>query len=373
MSRRPAYLDVSTLLEPHWTGISVVTAEIARHLIERHGEAARFFAFDELLRRDVVEAALEINDSIGLNVLYAEGMASLGSLATLSGAELAQGSCIYPNFRRGLTRFGREILIVHDLSFAITPELHDAAATRDFRTRLYRDCREVDGVFCNSAATRGDVVSYFGIAPEKVGFAHLGASTPVSDEESLAYAAGVGRYCLVLGTLEPRKNIEMALRWIADHRSEIGALKFVFIGRDGWGPSFAELLRRHDLQDCPDILRLGFVSEPLKWAFLQKAELVVYPSLFEGFGLPVVEAMAVGAVVAAGFTSSIAELQLDDAMMFDPTNYWEFSAVLARALALGDEERAEIGARNRERSGSFRWSNFCAELEAFAARVGRGV
>ena len=161
-------------------------------------------------------------------------------------------------------------------------------------------------------------------------------------------------------------------KWMADkcygHRVTTRALDFLFAGREGWGPSFAQLADAHGCAGLPRVRHLGYVDEALKWALLRGAEFVLYPSLFEGFGLPVAEAMSVGAVVCAGETSGVAELGLRPEFLFDPTDPREFARVLRFTMELSPAARADVSRHNREAARRFSWETFGRTLEDLLVR-----
>ena len=362
------FVDLSDLLEPEWTGLATVAAEIARHFLAFDETTAHFCAGDRVMSRDMVEIALDIGKGGRLSDLWGRGYGEAGRLTDLSPDAIARSGAIYPHFRRGPLRFGRQILVVHDISFATMPELHSEADTRDFRKKLARDCRESDFLLCNSHATKLDVESYFGAPPGRVRVCPLGVRPPPAPAAPPPSVAALPRYALTLGTVEPRKNLELALRCLGQAPELTRALDFLFAGREGWGPSFAQLADAHGCAGLPRVRHLGYVDEALKWALLRGAEFVLYPSLFEGFGLPVAEAMSVGAVVCAGETSGVAELGLRPEFLFDPTDPREFARVLRFTMELSPAARADVSRHNREAARRFSWETFGRTLEDLLVR-----
>lgn len=362
------YIDLSTLFEPQWTGLATVAAEIARHFLAFDDDVAFFFAGDRRMSRAFVESALARGAAEPLAARWDRGEGEIGRLTDLPPSELARAAGVYPHFRRGPWRFGRQTLVLHDISFATMPELHDEAATVDFRKKLARDCRESDFLLCNSQATRLDAHSYFGVPLEKMTCCPLGVRPPPPDPAAARSLAAHGPYALTLGTVEPRKNLGLVLRRLGRAPELTQRLDFLFAGREGWGPSFAELAATHGCQTLPRVRHLGYVEEARKWALLRGAEFVLYPSLFEGFGLPAAEAMSVGAVVCAGETSGVAELGLPPEFLFDPTDEADFARALRLAMELSPQARAAVSRHNREAARRFSWETFGRALEDLLAR-----
>lgn len=354
------YVEVSTLFEQSWSGIANVTAGLCRALIER-GESVRFFALDRLLKNAFVETALAVREGAGLKLMFDSDLATEGRLLTrpnLGDNEIG----IYPNFRRGYQRFAKQVLIVHDISFSLMPELHRPGA-EEYAYRVYNDAHQVDHVCCVSEASRRDLITYYHVPPEKVSVAHPGIDIDVHcngsrGREHLDDLRLTPRsYFLVLGTIEPRKNVGLVLQFLRDNPELLRKYKFVFVGRDGWGKTFRELCIAHGI-DNPRVIHLGYVSDSMCKPLLRNCLALVYPSLFEGFGMPVTEAMAAGVPVLVSRSSSLVELGVDDEWLFDPCSLDSFAETFERFLQLSSEARASIGAANRSRATRFTWSAF---------------
>ena len=138
--------------------------------------------------------------------------------------------------------------IVHDLSTFLTPQFHNEDTINFHTSSLFDDVHSNDLTFCVSEATREDVLRYLGpLDPEKVVAVPLAATTAVEDIPQLA-GRDAEPYVLVLGTIEPRKNIGIVLGYLACNRSILRRTKFVFLGRYGWGEKFDALLARYELR-----------------------------------------------------------------------------------------------------------------------------
>jgi glycosyltransferase involved in cell wall biosynthesis len=152
-------------------------------------------------------------------------------------------------------------------------------------------------------------------------------------------------FALVVGEVQPRKNLERLLAAWAEARTALPEWTLAIAGPVGWGPS---------LPETEGARLLGWVPDDLLPGLMAAAELFVYPSLYEGFGLPPLEAMAAGTAVVAGRYGPAEELLGDAARIVDQTSASE----LARAIVdLGrdDEGRAALAARGRSRAGRFSW------------------
>ena len=181
-----------------------------------------------------------------------------------------------------------------------------------------------DLFFCISESTSNDLQWLFNIPKEKSITALLGnnVNTEIAAKaRNLIGDQDVEPYFLVLGTIEPRKNIALIFSWLSKNPALLKKYKFVFAGRHGWGPTFADIAQKCELSDFVKsgrLIHFGYVDEALKATLLVGAQAIFYPSIFEGFGLPVLEAMELGVPVLASCSTSIPEVLGDHGYYFDP-------------------------------------------------------
>jgi glycosyltransferase involved in cell wall biosynthesis len=227
---------------------------------------------------------------------------------------------------------------IHDLVPLRHPEW-TTARTQAMHGRKYRNAAETcDVVFVNSAYTGRDVTATLGIPPERIRVAHPAPKTIFRAEGE---AADLGApYALTVATLEPRKNLETL---IEAHRLLGGELRLAVVGAEGWG--------EQPLLERPGIERLGYVSDGELARLYRGAAVVAYPSRFEGFGIPVIEAMACGVPVVVSAHESLDEASGNAALRADPDDPAAFAAAIARAL----DERDHLVAAGLEHVKSFSW------------------
>ena len=235
-------------------------------------------------------------------------------------------------------RSGVRATTVHDLVPIRFPEwVH--TRTRRMHTAKYRDLASCDLVFANSAFTARDVTELTGVPAERVRVAYPGVDArfrPYGDRADLG-----APYLLTVATLEPRKNLDVlvsAFRLLA--RDDV---KLALVGAAGWGeqPSL----------DHPGIVRLGYVDDDELARLYRGAAAFVYPSHFEGFGIPMVEAMASGVPVVASAHESMDEAAGDAAFRADPGSPEAFADAIAQAL---DDSGDAVG-RGLRHAGRFTW------------------
>ena len=241
---------------------------------------------------------------------------------------------MYPPQRRGV-----RATMVHDLVPLHFPDWV-TPRTRSMHTRKYRNAaRTCDVIFTNSAFTADDVARTLGFPRERIAVAHPGIGAQYRADGE---AADLGRpYALTVATLEPRKN----LGTLADAWPLLGEpeLALAVAGGQGWG--------EQPRLDRPGIVRLGRVGDDELPRLYRGASVVVYPSRFEGFGMPITEAMACGTPVVASAHPSLDEACGDAAVRADAESPHAFAAAVREAL----ERRDELRVKGLAHAAGFSW------------------
>lgn len=266
------------------------------------------------------------------------------------------------------------VVTVYDLSFVHFPERLPPARRRYLRLLTRWSCQRARRVIAISRSTAADLTATFGLSPERIDVAVPGvdeAFHPLPRAEIEAFRARAGlpdRFLLYLGTLEPRKNLPLLLRaYAALPASDRSAAPLVLAGARGWMvDAIDRALDEHDLRGS---VRLpGYVPAQDLPLWYNAAEALVYPSLFEGFGLPVIEAMACGIPALVADTSSLPEAVGDMGVCLPPDDAAAWTNALAHILH-DTMWRAEAGQRGRERAREFTWARTAAQTVASYRRA----
>ena len=249
---------------------------------------------------------------------------------------------------------------VHDLTCWLMPHFHTPANVRADRALADRILRRADGLIAVSENTRQDAIRLLKIAPEKIDTIYSG----VAEEYFGAQPARRERaYVLYVGTIEPRKNLDTLLdAWRQLKPGLRQEFELVIAGPKGWG-SESTLARV-----CAEATYLGYVPEADLPRLVAGAAVFVYPSLYEGFGFPVVQAMAAGAPVLTSNVSSLPEITGDAAVLVDPRSASDIASGLTRLLESGSE-RALLVETGRQRAQQFRWGACAEKSLAFFRRI----
>jgi glycosyltransferase involved in cell wall biosynthesis len=263
------------------------------------------------------------------------------------------------------------VATVHDLSYLDFPEMFSKAGLRFFRRALELTRADARLVLCSSLATL-DRCRRAGFDEARLRHVPLGVRVaPVSDERVAEVRARFGlegAYVLWTGTVEPRKNLPRLLRAFARVEPAVG---LALVGPPGWNEDLERVLDSLPGSVRPRVHRLGWVARDDLAALYAGAAVFCFPSLLEGFGFPVVEAMAHGTPVVTSTGTSTEELVADDAgVAVAPTDVDAIADAISRVLT--DEAlAARLAAAGRVRAGEYTWDRSAALVEqAYADAAG---
>jgi O-antigen biosynthesis alpha-1,3-rhamnosyltransferase len=269
---------------------------------------------------------------------------------------------------------GPIVTTVHDLSWIRFPQAHPAERVKAMERYFEPGLRKASLVLTDSSFVRQEVIETFGMAPERVVAIPLGVSPlfrPQSEQETRPLLArrglAHGQYLLSVGTLEPRKNLATVLRaYAALPPATQEKIPLVLAGLPGW--NFGALATEiAPLVAAGKVRAVGYLSRPDLAALIAGAATLIYPSLYEGFGLPPLEAMACGVPPIVSNASSLPELVGDAGMQVEPL---DVAALRDAMQSLLDQPglRSELGRRALMQAQRFSWDS-CARHTLAAYRL----
>lgn len=259
------------------------------------------------------------------------------------------------------------VLVIHDLSPVLMPEMYTWKAQLWARViNIPALCKRADKILAVSEYTKQTLITEFGIEPDRIAVGLLGIDQErYQPELSISKLRAVrnnynlpGEFILSIGTLEPRKNLA---RLIKAFEGLEGEQSLVIAGKLGWRYSEAmELIRSSPKRK--QIIYLGYIPEEDKPALIKLAQVFAWPSLYEGFGLPVLEAMAVGTPVLTSNVTSLPEVAGDSALLVNPYNFAEITEGL-KLLLTDTATRESYIQKGLLRSKEFSWLNTAEVLK----------
>lgn len=268
------------------------------------------------------------------------------------------------------------VVTLHDATFFTHPDVHERVKRLFFTNWTKLSLRRATRCIVPSAATRDELVRVLGTREDRIDVVHLGVDEevfhrPTSDEIAAArrhLELADRPYIAFLGTLEPRKNLSSLIRGFANAvRGRADKPALVLAGGQGWDDSLDALIA--GLPAGVDVLRPGFLPLELLRGYLGGAQFVAYPSLGEGFGLPVLEAMACAAPVLTTPVLSLSEVG-GDAVEYTGTDPDSIGTAIA-ALLDNPSRRRELATLGLSRAAEFSWHSAAVRHQEIYAQVGR--
>jgi len=362
------YFEVSPLFEERWTGIPVVAAGLGQALLALLPENTVFFYRNDIVATEAVRDAFERESGLYLERQFHQGHARLGSVPLAAARSATAG--LYPSVKPVNSLFAVECSIYHDVSTLLLPHYHTAANVGHHLTQMTDDLRTNCVTFGVSQATVDDMVCYLGASGDDVAVARNGVAWPwwfpVQLKNEPPANNGVP-YCIVLGTREPRKNLARVFDALALFPEIIEHAQVLFVGSNGWLPERHSAPKMIDeLVAAGKIVFTGYVCSFEKYRLLAGAELSIYPSLFEGFGLPVLESLSVGTPCVASWSSAIPEVGRDACFYFDPLSAEDLGLTIRRVQRSNPRGTAAYATQCEAIAAEFTWQ---AMLETVLGRL----
>ena len=274
-----------------------------------------------------------------------------------------------PDFVLPPLRHARGLITVHDLAFLRVPECADPGLRAYLTKAVPRSIARAHRILADSENTRRDLMELLGVPAERIRVVPAGVDSrfhPIADEAELERVRRRYRleepFILSLGTLEPRKNFVRLIEAHAQLRRRLpSAPRLVIAGDRGW--LYEDIFAAAEKSGSGQVRFLGFVPDEDLPALYTMAELFAFPSLYEGFGLPPLEAMACGTPVVCSNRPSLPETVGDAALLVDAEDVEELAQAMQRLLE-NEELRAEMRERGLRRARRFTWRKAAEKLLA---------
>ena len=357
-------LDVSAM-PSRLAGAGRYVAELAQRLpqltdvtlVTRRGDVERWRSLSS------ASVASPVPDGRASRLAYEALL--LGRSAAARGADVWHA----PHYTMPRTGKTPTVVTIHDLTFFTNPEWHEASKVAFFKRAISYASTHADVVVCVSDYTKTQLAQWAPTARPVVVAPHgvdLTRFRPDASGASLTEALpSTAPFILFVGTFEPRKGIDVLLEAFTHVAEKHLDVELWLAGQSGWGMAGAEQqLAQHPF--ASRIRRLGFVSDDLLPELYRRASVVAYPSRGEGFGLPVLEAMACGAVVVTSSDTVMAEVAGAAALYAPVGNSEGVAAAIESALTASDEQRSHRRAAAITQASTFTWERSIAQhLEAY--------
>jgi len=367
-------IDVTACWRPQRVGMLTVAVELSRALVE--GSSGDRFIL--LCSRDRPASLREL-DCEAVLAPYRHELVMKARWLPVVEPQLESDAILYPYWPSPPFRHAGAppaAIFVHDLAFRIRPQEVPWQQRMYFRAVLPRALRQAAAVIVPSESTRRDLLQLYKVS----GLEHKVEVIPEGVPPAVAAGPlpdGVEPgFILAVGTVEPRKNYPRLLAAYRQLRGHRGALPFIINGRPGVpqlviagraGWAYGDTLRRIAAE--PGVRYLGHVDEPTLAALYESASVLAFPSLYEGFGLPLLEAMTRGVPAVVGATGALPELAVGSAITVNAEDAGAIAGGLERLLA--DEGlRKKLAAEGIRRARSYTWANAAERTLDVLRRIG---
>lgn len=356
-------LNGTALLSP-LTGVGRYTYQLATGL-KQHVDLSIFYGgnwSDDLVRSVPVKNIAQYKKIVGLLIPRARTISRILQQRQFTKGQKLVESDLYhePNFLAYKFK-GPTVLTVHDLSWIRYPDTHPKDRIHMMDRYFMPSLERAQKIITDSEFIKSEIVATFNIKPEKIHAIGLGVEAdfrPKSESETVdtlkKHGLNYHKYILALGTLEPRKNLQQALETFLTlpHRVR-KEYPLVLVGMLGWKTSTLEKLI-DPLIKTGEVRQLGYVSRSELIDITASAKMLIYPSIYEGFGLPPLEAMACGTPVIASNVSSIPEVVGSAGILIDPYDTNELREAILNLID-DDVMHKKLSVTSLERSRNFSW------------------
>ena len=361
-------IESSGLLVPNKTGVEHYTQRLLHALFEIDSQTVYYLSYLAFATRTIPDFDLDFPNVHQRRIRWLPGKIYNAFLRTPFGlpidalAGLRPDVFFFPNFVSWPLWFTeKSLIIVHDLSFLEYPEVSKTSHHRWYLTKMVPlSIKRATKVIAISESTKRSITKHYGtpadkitVVPPSVDHTQYQPSSPEAIKQVRAKYGIARDYMLYLGTLEPRKNI---VRIVAAYQALPVELRdryqLVLAGGSGWGSE--DIQAAINQVDAKNLVRTGYVADPDIAALYSGATVFIYPSIYEGWGMQVLEAMACGVPVLTANNSSLPEAGGDAAAYVDATDQNDINTRLQNLLE-DPKERAAMVKRGLTYAKQFSW------------------
>jgi glycosyltransferase involved in cell wall biosynthesis len=370
------YIDVSAAINSR-AGLGRYTRSLTDALLNELDTPPTLFYNRTGSARAIPEWAGVPQRSIRLGYKPWRMLALIGQLLRLSYRPLMPGISVLHATEHLLTPLGSvpTVMTVHDLIYKLFPQHHKRLNYWFLNAAMPLFVRRANAIIVVSQATKNDLIRHYGTPDHKITVVHEAAAphfrvVPNSEVERVRASYDLPeRFLLSVGTIEPRKNLSRLVESLKQLRQDDRHLQLIVVGAKGW--LTGEFFNRIEELDQTDAVRLlGYVPDDDLPAIFRAATVYVMASVYEGAGLPVLEAMACGAPVVSSRESSMPELGADVPRYFNPYDVNHMTDVIGMVVN-SESLRAEMAAAGPERAARFSWERAARETIAVYRSVMR--
>jgi glycosyltransferase involved in cell wall biosynthesis len=343
-------VDLTACWRPR-VGMMTVAVELTRQLLAQAEDQRRLTLFCSRERPAGLEAA---DARVVLSPWRHEVLNKLRWLPAVE-ADAGLDAMLYPYWPSPPRRRAGAppaAVFVHDLAFRVRPDEVPWQQRAYLGSVLPPSLRQAAALITPSEATRRDLLQHYPVQG-LAGRVHVvpeGRSLDRVEPGPLPEGLSPGCFLLAVGTIEPRKNYPRLLQAYRRLKGRGISAPLVVAGKVGW--AYGRAL--DDLRDEPGVRLLGHVDDPTLRALYRSASALAFPSLYEGFGLPLLEAFAEGLPAVVGASGGLPELAGEAALLVDPFDHHAIADALERALT-DQDLRAKLSAAGRERAAAYTW------------------
>jgi glycosyltransferase involved in cell wall biosynthesis len=370
-------IDVTACWRPHRVGMLTVAVELSRALVAHKGKDQ----FTLLCSRERPESLAGLDCEAVLSP-YRHELALKSRWLPALEPELESDAILYPYWPSPPFRAANAppaAIFVHDLAFRIRPQEVPWQQRAYMRAVLGRAVRQAAAVLVPSESTRRDLLDIYKLSDLESRVHVIAEGVPPSAPAGPLPAGLEPGFILAVGTVEPRKNYPRLLSAFRQMRGRHGSLPFiingrpgvpelVIAGRPGW--AYGDTLQRISAE--PGVRYLGHVDEPTLSALYESASVLAFPSLYEGFGLPLLEAMAHGLPAVVGAAGALPELALGAAIAVKPDDVDAIAGALERLLS--DEKlRVKLGEEGKLRAANYTWDRAAEQTLEILHQIGNST